>query len=378
MINNQRHLFNMPDNVNYLNCAYMSPLLNQAAEAGCQGVKSKTQPWKISSKDFFTDSNTARALFADLVKAKANDIALIPSVSYGSAVAALNLPIKSNEKILVLAEEFPSNIYVWRQKAKQHNAEIKTVERPSDHDWTSAILEALDERVKVVVLPHTHWIDGIQINLDLISRILRKFGCALVLDLTQSLGVVGIDVNSIKPDFLICASYKWLLGPYSFGFLYADPKHHEGKPLEHGWVNRPGAENFSRLIDYTDELNPDASRFDVGERSNLQLLPIVISALKQIHDWKPAYIEASLSAYTDELAENLYEIGFTACPKKYRSPHYLSVTHKNTLPSDLLAQLANENVYISQRGDHLRITPHLYNDLSDMQSLISALKKYLR
>lgn len=378
MINNQRHLFDIPDDVHYFNCAYMSPLLKSAAEAGCKGVSSKKHPWEITPPDFFSDSNKARELFARLINAQMNEIALIPSVSYGTAIAAMNLPVVSGEKILVLAEEFPSNIYAWRQQAKHQNASIKTVERPSDYDWTSAILEALDEQVRVVVLPHTHWVDGIQINLALISRVLKKMDCALVLDLTQSLGVVEIDIDELQADFLICATYKWLLGPYSLGFLYVNPKHHGGQPIEQGWINRPGAENFSRLIDYTDDLNADATRFDVGERSNIQLLPIIISALEQIHTWKPASIEASLKVYTSDLYERLTEIGFSGCDQQYRSPHYLSVTYKSNLPENLLKLLAKDQIYISQRGDHLRISPHLYNNTSDMESLVSALKKHLR
>ena len=377
MIENQRHLFDIPEDVHYFNCASMSPLLNKAAKAGCEGVQSKAHPWKITAPDFFVDSNKARGLFADLINADAQDIALIPSVSYGTAIAALNLPVKDGDKILVLAEEFPSNLYAWREKTKTQGASIKTVERPIDNDWTSAILEALDEQVRIVVLPQTHWVDGIQINLELIAGILKRLSCALVLDLTQSLGVVSVDVQKIQPDFLICASYKWLLGPYSFGFLYAHPKHHHGLPLEQGWVNRPGAENFSRLIDYTDTLNPDASRFDVGERSNIQLLPIAIAALEQIHEWQPANIDASLKSYTHDLSERLADIGFTSCEQIYRSPHFFGVTYTKGLPEDLLQQLASKQIYISQRGDHLRIAPHLYNNQQDADVLIEALVEIL-
>lgn len=377
MIADQRDFFDIPKDVHYLNCAYMSPLMNSAVKAGCEGVQSKAHPWEITAPDFFTGSTKARELFAALINANKKDIALIPAVSYGTAVAAMNLPIQAGEKILVLAEEFPSNIYAWREKAKDQQAVIKTVERPADNDWTSAILESLDAQVKIVVLPQTHWIDGAQINLELIAKVLKTFSCALVLDLTQSLGVVSVDVQKIQPDFLICASYKWLLGPYSFGFLYADSKHHQGKVLEQGWVNRPGAENFSCLIDYNDTLNPDASRFDVGERSNIQLLPIAITALEQIHKWKQVEIEASLQLYTDNLAERLKEIGFSCCDDAYRSPHYLGMTYAKGLPDNLVQQLADKKIYISQRGEYLRIAPHLYNNQQDIDVLISVLKDIL-
>jgi selenocysteine lyase/cysteine desulfurase len=230
----------------------------------------------------------------------------------------------------------------------------------------------------VAVLPQTHWADGGHLELEVISGILQKSGCALVLDVTQSLGVVGLDVQTIQPDFLICASYKWLLGPYSFGFLYADPRYHQdGTPLEQGWVNRPGADNFSRLIDYTDTLNHDATRFDVGERSNMHLLPIAIAGLQQIHAWGQKNIAASLEDYTDSLYASLAELGFSSCDKAYRSPHFLGVKHRKSLPDNLLPQLADEGIIISQRGDHLRISPHLYCHQEDANQLCAALSRLL-
>jgi len=377
MIENQRHLFDIPDNVHYLNCAYMSPLLNSAAQAGQQGVKAKASPWKISSTDFFTESDTARKLFSKLINANTKDIAIIPAVSYGTAVAAINLPLEKDEKVLVLAEEFPSNLYAWRAKAKIQDATIKTVERPENNDWTSAVLEALDNQVKIAVLPQTHWVDGGFLQLEKIAAALREKGCALVIDLTQSLGVIAADVEKIQPDFLICATYKWLLGPYSFGFLYANPKHHHGIPIEQGWVNRPSAKDFSRLIDYSDSLNPDATRFDVGERSNFHLLPIAIKALQQIHTWGQNDIEATLEIYTGKLCEMLEELGFSSCNKAFRSPHYLGVKHPKDLPKDLLPQLAKEQIYISQRGNILRLSPHLYNNKQDAEKLINTLAKLI-
>ncbi|MCK5919842.1 MAG: aminotransferase class V-fold PLP-dependent enzyme, partial [Methylococcales bacterium] len=311
-----------------------------------------------------------------LINAQAKDIAIIPSVSYGTAVAAQNLPLNEGDKILVLAEEFPSNLYAWRVKAKAQGASLVMVQRPANNDWTRAVLRALQDNViKVAVIPQTHWIDGGYLDLVRIAAARQQYEFALVVDLTQSLGVLGLDVQSIQADFLICASYKWLLGPYSFGFLYVDPRHHRGIPLEYGWINRPGAHDFSRLIDYTDDINTDATRFDMGERANMQLTPIVIAGLEQIHEWGQANIEASLAAYTAKLSEQLAALGFVACDKAYRSPHYLSVKHSGGLPDNLLSLLANEQIYVSRRGDNIRISPHLYNNAHDAAQLTAALAK---
>ena len=379
MLENQRHLFDIPEDVHYINCAYMSPLLKSSVQAGHAAVSAKAQPWCISPMDFFVYSNTARELFASLINARAEDISIASSVSYGTATAALNVPLSSGEKVLVLAEEFPSNLYSWRVKAIDCGAEIKVVERPEDTNWTAAVLNALEDKaVTVVVIPQTHWIDGGQLDFEAIAAARAWHDFALVIDLTQSLGVVGVDVQTIQPDFLICATYKWLLGPYSLGFVYVNPRYHSGIPLEQGWINRPGAEDFSRLIDYKNEINTDASRFDMGERSNFHLMPIAISGLKQIHRWGLSEIETSLRSYTQALRHELEELGFTTCDERYRSPHYLGVQYAGGLPEDILEQLAEEKIYLSKRGDSLRISPHLYNDEMDAMSLVSALKNCLR
>lgn len=377
MLENQRHLFDMPDSVHYLNCAYMSPLLKAAVQAGCEAVKAKSSPWLSGPKDFFSRSNQARGLFAGLIEACAEDIAIIPSVSYGTAIAALNLPLQAGERVLLLEDEFPSNLYAWRVKAKAAGAHIQTLARPEDNDWTGVVLQAIeDPLVKIAVLPQTHWIDGGQLDLERIAARRAQHDFALVIDLTQSLGVVGVDVRSLQPDFLICAAYKWLLGPYSLGFVYVHPRHQAGVPLEQGWINRPGAENFSRLIDYVDELNPDASRFDMGERSSLQTMPIAIAGLQQIHEWGQKNIEARLRSYTLELRHGLEALGFSSCAEQYRSAHYLAVHHPG-LPEDVLARLARQQVFISRRGDSLRISPHLYNQQQDLEALLNGLKRVL-
>ena len=190
MIPCQRHLFSIPEDVAYLNCAYMSPSSHAVTEAGLEGARRKAAPWVVKPGDFFSESEEARGLFARLVHAKSDDIAIIPSVSYGLAVAARNLPVAPDATILVLAEQFPSNVYTWRTLAKERSAGVVTVERPADGDWTRAILERLDDRVAIAALPHCHWTDGGIIDLEAVGEHCRAAGSALVLDITQSIGAL--------------------------------------------------------------------------------------------------------------------------------------------------------------------------------------------
>src|SRR5260221_10602743 len=97
-LTNQRELFEIPDQITYLNCAYMSPLLRAAREAGQVAIARKSTPWRIAARDFFEDSETARRLFAELISADADGVALIPAASYGLSLAAANLPMRPGQR----------------------------------------------------------------------------------------------------------------------------------------------------------------------------------------------------------------------------------------------------------------------------------------
>src|SRR5215203_544877 len=249
-LGSQRDLFEIPEDIVYLNCAYMSPQLRSAREIGERAVSRKSRPWEITPDDFFEDAEKVRTLFARLVGGDADGVAIVPSVSYGIAVATANVQVREGEKILILEDQFPSNVYSWRELAARSGAKLVTVSRPPDNDWTSAVLDDLDEDSAVVAVPNCHWTDGSLLDLARIGERAREVGAALVVDAIQSLGAHPFDVREVQPDFLVASSYKWLLGPYGLGFLYAGERWREGEPIEHNWINRAGSENFSRLVEY--------------------------------------------------------------------------------------------------------------------------------
>lgn len=377
MLESQRHLFDIPDTVAYLNCAYMSPLLKRVVAAGQEGVAQKAQPWTISPPDFFATTERARTLFARLIGASANDIATIPACSYGMAVAATNIPIGSGQNIVVLQDQFPSNVYPWRQLADDIGAEVLSVARGGNQGWTPRILEAINPDTAVVALPHCHWTDGTLIDLETVSRRARNFGAAVVLDLTQSIGALPFDVAAIKPDFAVAAGYKWMMGPYSLGFMYVAPHWQDGRPLEHNWIARLGSEDFARLIDYQSEFQPGARRFDVGESANFALMPMAVAALEQLLEWGVDTIAATLAARTEGIAAQAAPLGLTASDSSQRAGHFLGLRFAAGMPADLLQRLAAEQVYVSVRGDSMRVTPHVYNDDRDTERFISALSRLL-
>jgi selenocysteine lyase/cysteine desulfurase len=370
----QRHLFSVPDDVCYLNCAYMSPQLDAVSRAGREAVALKAQPWRLGEEHWFGRVEGARARFAQMVAATSDDVALVPSTSYGIGTAARNTPIEPGQTIVLIAEQFPSCVYPWMRRSEETGGRILTVERPADHDWTRAILDKIDERCAVIAVPGFHWADGGRIDLVQIGRDAREVGARLVLDLSQSAGAAPIDVAEVDPDWLCAPTYKWLLGPYSMGFLYVAPRNHEGLPLEENWIVRRGSDDFSRLVDYEDRYREGARRYDVGERSNFALLPMVNAALDQVLEWGVDRIAATLRATTARLEEIAAAVGFRAAPEALRAPHFLGLSRDGGLPEDLVARFRERSVYVGTRGDALRVAPHLHTSDADLDRFGEALR----
>ncbi len=373
MITCQRHLFEIPEDVAYLNCAYMAPQLKSVSEAGIRGLRRKATPWRIEAEQFFDDADKARALFARLIGAESTDVAITPSASYGIAIAAGNLNVESGDEIVVLEDQFPSNVYAWHALEEARGARIHVVPRPANHDWTSAVLAALNRRTAVVTIPNVHWTDGTLLDLEAIGARCRETGIALVLDVTQSLGVMPFSIERVQPTFLVAAAYKWLLGPYGLGYLYVHPEYQNGRPIEHNWINRRHSENFSQLVSYERAFQAGAVRYDAGGRSNFITLPMTIAALQQIHEWGIEGIASTLSRYTAQIAREAERLGLTTAGPTHRSPHLIGLSFPAGVPDTLLSALRAAQVYVSVRGASIRISPHVYNNEDDVQRLLDVL-----
>ena len=369
----QRQAFDIPPEIAYFNTASLSPHLHRVREAGERALDRRGRPWTISSADWFSDVERLRGLFGRLIGADAEGVALVTATSYGFAVAARNLRLRSGDRILVLAGEYPSGIFSWRTAARKTGAEIVTVVREPGETWTDAILSVLDERIRIVSVPQVHTTDGALVELEAVADRTHALGARLVIDACQSAGVMPIDVERLRPDFLVTVGYKWLLAPFSLAYLYVADEHRDGEPLEENWIVRVGAEDFTGLDDYSDEYQPGARRFDMGARTSFNLTPMAIAAIEQLLEWRLPRIAASLQETTATLAARAAELGLSPPPADRRAPHILGLGLPAEARERALPALAAANCFAAMRGGSLRIAPHLHTTPEDVDRLIGAL-----
>jgi len=375
----QRELFSLPDDQIYLNCARMGPLPKVAQEAGIAGVMNKAIPENLPTSAFFAPVEQLRETIGRLVNASAERVTLIPAVSYGVALAAQNIPLSAGQNIVMPADEFPSIVYGWMDQCREIGAELRLVPRPVGdgsvaREWSEAMLDAIDENTAVVGMTTIHWTDGTLFDIAGIGQRAKQVGAYFILDGTQSICALPFDFDQVQPDMLVVATYKWCLGPYNFGFAVVGDRLLNGKPLENTWLNREGCENFSKLMDYTDDFRKGARRYDMGEHPNFISVPITQASLGQILKWGVENIQAYCGGLSAKMAEELAGSEFQMANPGEQAKHLfgIQVADPGRIPA-IMEALQAQQISVSVRGSSLRVSPNVYNRPEDMTALAQVL-----
>lgn len=377
----QKSRFSLDPHVTYLNNAYRGPILKKSEEAALDDLRNMRNPYLVKPSDFFERTERVKALFGDLVKGSKNQIAIIPSTSYGFAVALNNLGNVKAKKAITVSDEFPSGYFSLKRWTLENEGKLQVIEAGSVADsfgksWNQRLLEAIDPDTGVVLISSVHWMNGVAFDLKSIGQRCREVGAAFIVDGTQSVGVMPIDVEEFQVDALICASYKWLLGPYSLALAYFGERFNSGKPLEESWMNRTNSQNFSGLTDYQENYLPGASRYDVGETSHFVTMPILEKSLEQILEWKPERMQEYAKGLKHGLVAFQESKGLTLDLSEFTSNHLFALQlPKNSNLHQIRTQLEEAKVYVSVRGESLRISINVFNEKQDLDRLTASLNQ---
>lgn len=371
MLPSQRAHFSIPVGTTYLDAAYMSPIPTIALAAGTDGTATKSTPWLMTIDSYYDEVEEARRLAATMINADADDIAIVSSTSYGMAVAAANLPVPAGSTILLMENEHPSHRYAWYEVAKRAGANVTIVPKPTDGDWTGSILAAIDAAANLAVVAGTmvHWFEGMRVDLEAVAHATRAAGGCIAVDGTQWVGAVPFDVKRVRPDFLVFATYKFMLGPYRLAFLYADERwQHEGRPIENHVWNRAGGEKSDFYAATVLPFQPGARRFDMGERSDFAVLPVAIASMKLISEWTLEGVFGRISHLNQLIWTQAERAGLAVADPRYRTLH-IAILELGQPPADLGKSLKANNVFVTVRGTKLRLSPHVYNEDDDIGRL---------
>jgi selenocysteine lyase/cysteine desulfurase len=379
MLPSQRALFDIPSDVAYLNAAAWSPLPRATQEAARAAVARKGQPWKIGPDFADAQHERARAAAAALIGAEASDVALISSVGYGVAIAGKMLPIARGSRVLVLENDHTSPVLEWMSRAEPQGFTVEPVAQPVNGDWTSAVLEAIERPgappLALASISSVHWSDGGILDLTVIRDAVRRQGAALLVDATHSAGVIATDVKTLDPDFLIFPTYKWVLGPYGRAFVYVAKRRQDGVPLEQTSYGRRNVRAESAVYFADTRYQPDARRFDMGERDHFISMEMASIGMETMASWGAQAIVERLSSLTRRIAAGLAGLDVRHHEERFRAPHILSLGFSGDTLTRVMPALAAEQVYVAARLGRMRISPHVYNDEADVDRFIASMTR---
>jgi len=372
-----REFFPITKQLTYLNNAATGPWPIQVSREMEAFIKAPLGEYEYGDGAWNERVDDARRLFADLVGCEENELAFVPNTSYAlNAVASLLLERKGRN-VVFNDLEFPSNVLPWIRQ-KKRGLELRCVMSKDGRVLTEDVEKAVDDKTWAVAASFVEYGNGFKNDLRALSEIVHEHGAYLVVDGVQGVGEVDIDVKRSGVDFMACASYKWLVSPAGTGFLYVDRRLiEEFEPLFAGWRSlAPEAFDEPQGFEVPQSIKwrGDAERFELGARPTLQIVGLR-AALSLILDLGMPSIESRIRELTDYLVDKLRDLKFsiqTPLEDKHRSA---IVNFKHGDPVDTVNKLRSKGVVTAPRDRGIRVSPHFYNDESDIDALIAALRK---
>ena len=367
-----REQFPVTKNKVFLNHAAESPLPKPVADA----VHKYVEEFSNFGESSIELEDRGKSLFAKLINAKPEELAIVENTSMGLNIAANLLRYPPGSKIVTTDMEYPSVVYPWLRKSLP--VKVHYVKNVNGKILLEDVEKAVDDNTVAVVISHVEYFNGFRNDLGAISEIAHEHGAYVIVDAIQSAGAVKLDVKKDDVDFLTCACYKWLLGPPGAGYLYVKRELVEKfEPPLVGWLSvKP---EVFETIDFWDiwslKLSETASRFEVGTPSFISIAGI-IQALKMFLDFGMENIERRILKLTDYLIETVKDLGLklqTPEEKQYRSG---IVNFKISNPKELAEKLNGKNIVVSARSHGIRVSPHFYNVEEEIDTLMEEVKRW--
>jgi selenocysteine lyase/cysteine desulfurase len=382
----QKNKFDFPEDVSYLNCAYLGPALKASQKAGNYTISKTGKPYLIKSDDFFEPVEKLRSSFAQLIGCSDSDrIAVNISVSYGLANVIKQIVPREGSNVVIPEEEFPSNVHAWRRFCERFDCELRTISIPEElanrgEAWNESILNAIDENTCAVAITPLHWSGGTIFDLEGIGEKCRLNQALFIVDGTQGIGAIKFDVEKLKPDVLLCSGYKWLLGPYGISLAYYGSYFDNGVPIEENWITHKGSDDFKSLVKSSPDLLEKASRYSSGQHPSFIYVSMLQEAIDQLLEWGSESIIEYCRSLHDLFVQEIQHIEglYLQQDEKYFSPHLFGLWFpKDVDLNKLKSRLEKDKIFVSLRGNIMRISIHVFNDESDILRLANGIRKFL-
>lgn len=364
--------------VAYLNTAAMSAMPRPTFDALQIALDAKRFPHHKSDATWFDITDRLRGSLAALIGASADQIALTTGASTGLQAVALGTAWQPGDEVIIAHGEFPVQHATWTPMAQREGVTVKVVS-PRDRFLTADdLIDALTPNTRVVSVSHVRFDDGSLLDAARVAEACRARGVLFVLDVTQSCGAMPLDVDALGADFIVCAGYKWLLSPYGTGFLWARRDRVDAlRPGPFYWINQDET-SFAKLNLRDPAPRSGARRLDAPEMSSYFNLNVTAmeASVRFLVDVRPETVQAHNRELIARLFDELPDGFVPASPldSTQRGPYGCFVAETPERTAAIHATLARENVFVSLREGRIRVSPHLFNTMRDIERLLDVVR----
>ena len=368
-----RALFPVTERAVYLNHAAVSAPPIPTIQAIQSYLSDVSQNGSLNFRNWLAVKERARGLLASMLGARPEQVAFVRNTSDGLSTVANGLAWRPGDNIVTFRTEFPSNVYPWLRARDAYGIEVRMCEEREGRVDVEDLLRLIDARTRIVTISHVQYATGFRADLERIAKAARAHDALLVVDVIQSLGVVPVDVESQLIDVAAGACHKWLLTPEGVGFLYLSDRARERiQPTLVGWISVPNPEETSN---FEQGWNKGTLAWETGT-GPAGLIYGLEASLKLLTEIGVPVIQSHLEALTDHLCERLQGTDYQVISSRQAADksQIVSIRHRGSLsPMDLFIHLKKENVVTAPRGQGLRIAPHLYNTVEEIDQLVASL-----
>jgi selenocysteine lyase/cysteine desulfurase len=368
-----RALFPVTERANYLNHAAVSPPPRPTINAIQSQLADVSENGSVNFRDWLAVKESARRLVAAMLGARPEQVAFMRNTSDGLSTVANGLDWRPGDNLVTFRREFPSNIYPWLRARDAFGVEVRMCEECDGRIELDELIGLIDDRTRIVAISQVQFASGFRANLERIGRAARAHDALLVVDVIQALGVVPIDVEAELVDVAAAAGHKWLLTPEGVGLLYLSARARERiRPTLVGWTSVPNPDDYAN---FEQDWNRGTLAWETGT-APAALIHGLEASLKLLNEVGIPKIQAHLEMLTDHLCERLQNTAYQVVSSRRagEKSQIVCIRHLAGLSSmDIYAHLKQRNIITAPRGDRLRISPHLYNTVEEMDELVKAL-----
>lgn len=370
--------FAIPAGLTYINAAYTHPMPIAAVEAIRRNAEARSRPGGITSPGNGALVNEVKKQFAALINAKPSEIGFVPNTSTGENLVVNGLRIGSGGNVVTDALHFDGAILHLQALQRDQGLDLR-IAMPRDGRIEIRDLERLvDKKTKLIELSLVAMYNGFQHDLKAVCDLAHAHGAYVYADIVQAAGATPIDVRASGVDFCACSSFKWLMGDFGLGFLYAREELLERfQRTQYGYHSARTIDTHFLPYDppagtpFTWELGTDASaHFEVGSYAYAPMAALGVS-LPYIRELGVERIEAHRQPLLDRLRLEMPRLGYEPVTPPGTKSALLTFTVKDRQP--VFERLRKANINVRLGAHFLRVSPSVYNDMQDIDRLLEAL-----